>query len=121
MMKIKSLLPLCAVLLGGAGFSSHAQNEQDDIYLYEQEVGGPYTDPWFLRLHHQGAFPYLLIRDGKSGLLLAPLGVDCQEHSAAIGSGTELGDPLTMTETRERVPQKAIDLAIVAVCQQQID
>ncbi|WP_115718286.1 hypothetical protein [Gallaecimonas mangrovi] len=89
-----------------------------DVYLYDQSIGGPYSDSWSLRMHHQGAFPYLLIRDGKSGDLLAPLGVNCDTQTANVGGGVEFdSDLLTVDQTREQIPDKAIALAIKVVCQ----
>ncbi len=114
------VLPLSFALLLSFTAQAGAQESSadDTIFVYLDEVGGPYFDEWYL--HGDIARPegLRLQRSGKSGELSVPVAVDC--HAATVNvSGPGLvfeSMDISAGEAQEYIIAPLAEAVIQKVC-----
>ena len=91
----------------------------ESTFLYEEELGGPYVDEWFLVRDASEKPAYHLQRQGKSGELLVRVTVDCGVNELLIGQGILFGsERVSEKEATGLVPDRVIKFAIARICKE---
>lgn len=82
MIVCRSVAAALLMALTSFAFAQEKSSTDDAVFVYLDEVGGPYFDEWYL--HGDIARPERLTlqRSGKSGELSVPVTVDC--HAATV-------------------------------------
>lgn len=91
----------------------------ESTFLYEEQVGAPYVDDWFL-IHDASEKPvYHLQREGKSGELQLQVTIDCSIHKIRIEQGILFGsERISEKEAIDLVPDQVFEVAIASVCKE---
>lgn len=94
---------------------------QERVFLYEEQVGGPYVDEWYVSPDSisdgSGIFKLKLERQGKSGHFEAAILVDCGSGKHQFDPGIRFGtEVVSLTETEETVPDAVISATYQKYC-----
>lgn len=88
------------------------------IFVYEDIIGGPYVDDWYVEGNLANKDKLKLVRDGKSGDLDMPISINCQKASiSVVGRGLLYGsDTISIAETQEYITDELLAAVIRKVC-----
>lgn len=112
---------ITAFLLSGlqmSVFAKEAVSSLDEVFVYQEEIGGPYVDEWFVRGNLDQLNNIHVHREGKSGSFEATIELDCRSSTLAI-QGTGLlytSIVLTKAETAEYFSRELTQALIKTLC-----
>ncbi|MFN3018331.1 hypothetical protein ACK1CN_20475 [Vibrio coralliilyticus] len=112
---------ITALLLCGwqmPAFAKEAVSSLDGVFVYQEVVGGPYVDEWFVSGDLNRLNNIHVHREGKSGSFEATIEVDCQSSTIAV-QGTGLlytSIVLTNAETGEYFSRELKQALVKKLC-----
>ncbi|NOI77342.1 hypothetical protein F0224_16775 [Vibrio coralliilyticus] len=112
---------ITALLLCGwqmPAFAKEAASCLDGVFVYQEVVGGPYVDEWFVSGDLNRLNNIHVHREGKSGSFEATIEVDCQSSTIAV-QGTGLlytSIVLTNAETGEYFSRELKQALVKKLC-----
>ena len=116
MNKLISISSVVFLLMTLSGFTraDEAQTNSNSTVIYIKNVGGPYTDTWYLDGELSNLF---IFRNGKSGFLRAPIAIDCKSHTLKItGVGKIWHEEASAKTLNKYLTKEITDAAISHVC-----
>lgn len=112
---------ITALLLSGlqvSVFAKEAVSSLDEVFVYQEEIGGPYVDEWFVSGNLNQLNNIHVHREGKSGSFEATIELDCRSSTLAV-QGTGLlytSIVLTKAETAEYFSKELTQALIKTLC-----
>ncbi|WP_051252540.1 hypothetical protein [Ferrimonas kyonanensis] len=93
----------------------------EPLYLYQDVIGGPYVDDWFISGHRATDAGLILQRQGKSGQWQAPVAVDCAARTLTVtGPGLRFEhSKLSKQQAQADIPTAVVSASIQALCSPQ--
>ena len=103
-----------------SAFSEEASSTQNDVLVYTDMIGGPYSDDWYISGDLKKLNDIKVYRNGKSGELEATIQVDCELQSIAMKGKGLLYTSITLTkeETQEYFSKEITKAIIDKICPQ---
>ncbi|CAM3130115.1 hypothetical protein [Vibrio neptunius] len=114
-------LGMVALLVSGLQIPVGAQDTTsnlDNVLVYVDEVGGPYTDTWYVRGDLKRLSDIDIVREGKSGSFEATVEVDCRLSRVAIKNTGLLFTSIVLTkeESAEYISDDVTEALVKTLC-----
>ena len=104
-------------------FAQDGSSNPDTVFIYEEMVGGPYFDEWYVTGDLNNLNHISIYREGKSGALEATIQINCQLSTLVIQGTGLLYESIVLTneKTREYFSKDVIQAITNKMCTKQLD
>ena len=114
-------LGMVALLISGLQIPVGAQDTTsnlDNVLVYVDEVGGPYTDTWYASGDLKRLSDIDIVREGKSGSFEATVEVDCQLSRVTTKNTGLLFTSIVLTkeESAEYISDDVTEALVKTLC-----